>query len=97
MSKSLRKIGKVGLQTSKKPQLISFGSKDYIEPASDCDFQNNFELNSNISVNMLPNHGYNSSYTEGVHTSKSKEKKRSRVLLDDDSQIQELRNEQIDD
>jgi hypothetical protein len=27
---------------------------------------NNFELNSNVSVNMLPNHGYTSGFTDGI-------------------------------
>jgi len=51
----------------------------------------NFELNSNTSVTMLPNHGYTSGFTDGMYTKKQKlnAANNSKVLIDEDHTIVE--------
>lgn len=55
----------------------------------------NFELNSNTSLTMLPNHGYTSGFTDGIQSRPQKRvsgrdqegKRTSRVLVDEDRKI----------
>jgi len=40
------------------------------------------ELNSNTSVNMLPNHGYTSGFTDGIHNKRKSKQKRELKITD---------------
>lgn len=69
-----------GMTQQKRVQNLDHTYMSYTESGFDSDpveTNQNFELNSNISYNMLPNHGYTSGFTD-LNTQKR------RVLLDED-------------
>ena len=70
-------------------------SKESLSSSEDA--LHNFEINSNVNVNMLPNHGYTSGFTdvtkkkpaEPRRSTQSKRSKAHNKEIDEDSQILE--------
>jgi hypothetical protein len=65
-------------------------SKIMATRALECQSEYESELNSNVGVDMLPNHGYTSGFTDGIHSNKqniNNNKNLNKDRIDEDRQI----------